>query len=184
MDERNLGCNRSYIDLRRLTWSEARHAYIAEGDFIRRIEESSDPTMEYDQIEDERLIDFDELFGLDIGIASSVVALSAARCVPFSSCNAGAYGGSHHEDHPVVAFFARSATANLLLECAQESKTGLENSHQGSLIAYANDIRRMREFADAIIARRREFRSLRFKSDKSGTRPKRADPNVTQFDLF
>jgi hypothetical protein len=52
------------------------------------------------------------LFGLDIGVASTVIALSAARCVPFSSCNGGAYGGSHHEFHLVVAFYARPNTSN------------------------------------------------------------------------
>ncbi len=48
------------------------------------------------------------LFGLDIGVASAVIALSAARCIPCSSCNGGAYGGSHQERHPVIAFYAEN----------------------------------------------------------------------------
>ena len=54
------------------------------------------------------LYDGDDLRGLDIGVASAVAALSAARCIPFTSCNAGTFGGSHAETYPLVGSFARA----------------------------------------------------------------------------
>jgi len=98
-DETGLGCNREYTDLRRLSWVEARRVYELESSLIYRLESATDIDDEYHAIEDELLEDYPGLYGLDIGIASTVVALSAARCVPFSSCNAGALGGRRHARH-------------------------------------------------------------------------------------
>lgn len=160
-DDRNLGCNREYYDLRDCSWSEAREVYIAEEILIARIENAADPDEEYEIIEEEGAEEPDDIFGLDIGVASTVVALSAAGCIPFSSCNAGAFGGLHHEWHPVVAFYARPNMVDLLLECAQEAGTGLESNETGELIIYADDIRLMRAFAAALMSRQVAFQGLR-----------------------
>lgn len=157
-----LGLNRSYADLRRLPWSEAKRVYALEEKLIARIEASDDPDEEYKIIEDELYADPEGIYALDIGIASTVVALSAARCVPFSSCNAGAFGDSHHEQYPVVAFYARPEMVVLLLECAEASGVGLRNEDGGGLVVYSADIRHMRAFAQALIQRRGAFRALRF----------------------
>src|SRR5581483_2391404 len=98
-----LGGNRQFADLYRLAWREAAEILDAESTLIERIEKSSDPEQEYDAIEDE-LDDTDALLGLDIGVASVVAALSAARCIPFTSCNAGTFGGHHAESYPLVGF--------------------------------------------------------------------------------
>ena len=166
MDDTSLGCNRSYLDLRRLTWLEARRVYSIEGEHIARIEASPIPEQEYDHIEDELYDDPEGIYGLDIGIASTVVALSAARCIPFSSCNGGTFGGSHHELHPVVAFFSRPETFSLLSECAEKTNSGLSLGQMGNLIVYVNDIRNMRAFAWALISRRSFFRNLRFSTHR------------------
>ena len=110
MHESALGCNRNYIDLRRLPWLEAKRVYSVEGKNIARIEASQDSDEEYELIEEELYEDSNGIYGLDIGVASAVVALSATRCIPFSSCNGGAFGGSHYESYPVVAFFAQPET--------------------------------------------------------------------------
>ena len=136
---------------------EARRVFSVEGEYITRIETSADPDEEYDLIEDELYDDPEGIYGLDIGVASTVVALSAARCIPFSSCNGGAFGGSHHEFHPVVAFFSRRQTAPLLLECAEETNSGLVSENTGNLVVYADDIRNIRAFACALIARSSTF---------------------------
>ena len=104
MDDMGLGCNRLYIDLRRFTWSEARRVYEVEGNFIDRIVGAMSPEDEYEEIKND---DSDQIFRLDIGVASTVVALSSAGCIPFTSCNAGAFGGSHNEQYPLVAFYMR-----------------------------------------------------------------------------
>ncbi len=91
---------RQYAYLRRLPWSYAKRVYDLETQIIGRLEGAGDPEEEIDQIEDELYEeDADHLYGLDLGVASTVVALSAARCLPFSSCNAGAFGGSHLDGH-------------------------------------------------------------------------------------
>lgn len=157
-----LGGNRSYIDLRQLSWSEAKRVYAYEEKLIARIESADDPDEEYEIIDEELYEDPEGIYGLDLGVASTVVALSAARCLPFASCNAGAFGGSHHESHPLVAFYGRAEMAGLLLECAEAAGAGLCNHDGGRLLVYAADIRHMRAFAHALIERRGAFRALRF----------------------
>ncbi len=157
-DEETLGGNRSYMDFRRMLWSAARRAFELEAELITRIENAGDSEAEYESLEDETLEAFD---GLDLGVASTVFALSAARCIPFSSCNAGAFGDHHSERHPLVAFYARPAIAALLLTCAEEAQSGLTNGHGGCLVAYATDLPGLRRFAGAIITHRTAFRKLR-----------------------
>lgn len=160
-DDCSLGGNRSYVDLRQLPWSEAKRVYALEEELVTRIESAYDPEEEYALIEDELYEDPEGLYGLDIGVASTVVALSAARCVPFSSCNGGAYGGSHHEWHPVVAFYSCAKMAGLMLGLAEASGVGLCNEEGGRLIVYASDVRHMRAFAKTLIESRSAFRALR-----------------------
>ena len=167
IDDRGLGGNRLYIDFRRLPWNEAHRVYAVEGNCIKRIVGAMHPEKEYEMIERE-FEDGDSIgiFGLDIGVASTVIALSSARCVPCSSCNAGAFGGYHNEEYPLVVFYARTEMRILLLECAEAAGTGLENTEFGHVIVYADDIRMMRVFAEAIIERRSAFRQLIFLKGK------------------
>jgi len=102
---RGLCGNKEYVDFRGYSWTDANRVVTLEEEFIDQIENSNDPQTVYERIVDE-LYDEDEgLLGLDLGIAGVVVALSAAGCVPFASCNGGVYGGHHHEHHPLVGFF-------------------------------------------------------------------------------
>jgi hypothetical protein len=158
-NEANLGCNRAYADLRGLTWKETQRVFDEETLFIERLEATADSAEEYNLIMDELYEDDQGLLGLDIGVASTVVALSAAGCVPCSSCNAGAYGGTHSEVHPVVAFFAQAHHVELLLRCAEVADVGLESDTTGIVTAYADDIRNMRKFADALMQAKAQFRA-------------------------
>lgn len=164
MDDTGPGNNRHYSDLRRLSWAVAESVYAAEGRFIARIESADDPVQEYDNIETEDEID--DIFGLDIGVASTVVALSAAGCIPFSSSNAAAFGGEHQELCPAVTFYARPWMVDLLLGCATEAGIGLIDFDAGTLLAYAVEIRHMRMFAHEVMGRRRAFRALRPRQTK------------------
>lgn len=94
-----------------------------------------------------------------------MVALSAAKCVPFSSCNGGAFGGHHHERYPVVAFYAPVQVIGFLIALAEGADIGLEGSHH--LDAYANDIRKMRAFAGAVVRKRRQFSTITTRRSKS-----------------
>jgi hypothetical protein len=174
-DESGLGLNRSYMDLRGFTWTETKQAFAVESDLITRLETSTDPEGEYYIIEEEI---YDHFYCLDLGMASTVLALSAAKCIPFSSCNAGVFGGGHHNEHyPVVAFYACPAIAEMILTCAEEARIGLETSDQGFLIAYADDIRAMRRFASLLI----ENRTLRATRNSRKVKTKRASDQGSLF---
>jgi hypothetical protein len=154
-----LGCNRMYADLRRLSWAEAKRVFALEGSLIARMESAADTADEWAAIEDELSESDQDLYGLDPGVASTVVSLSAAKCVPFSSCNAGAFGEHHQERYPLVAFYARAQAVDLLAESAEEAAIGLEGNDY--LVAYADDIRKIREFARSLIRRSPLFNAIR-----------------------
>lgn len=177
-----LGCNREYFDVRGFSWKEAQRVFALETELIDRIEKAEDANATYDDIENEMYDDPDGLGGLDIGVASTVVALSAARCVPASSCNGGAYGGNHYEAHPVVAFCARDQAVPLLLECAEATGVGLVSESNGYLVVYADDIRAMRGFAAKLIERSTDFNRLQYarrrkaKDPSGGSQPGLFEP--------
>ena len=167
-DENCLGCNREYIDLRLLSWAEAKRTLVAEGRLIARIEQTEELENSVFRAEEDEEA---ELFGLDTGVASTVVALSAARCVPFSSCNGGAFGSRHHEIYPLVAFYAKPETANLLLAIAGEVCIGLETNGYGFLVLYSDDIRKFPKFAEAMISRRKDLNALQLSPKRKPRRP-------------
>ena len=149
----SFGGNHQYMDLQHLTWAEARRVFDLEARIFNKLDNSKEAEFELCQIENELHCEFDNhLYGLDLGVASTVIALSAVGCIPVSSCNAGAFGGTHYEEHPLVAFYASRALIPSLLDTAAKSGAGLENSDAGMLIVYANDIRVMRVFAQTLIA--------------------------------
>lgn len=182
VDESGLGCNRAYMDLRRLSWTDAKKVLADEARLIARIENADDSDDELTAIEEEYDESEVELYGLDIGVASTVVALSAARCVPFASCNGAAFGGRHHEVYPLVAFYAKPATANLLVAIATETDIGIENGGYGSLVVFSNDIRNFPKFADAMIHRRKEFNALRLSAPRV-TNASKEPMDSAQYDL-
>jgi hypothetical protein len=158
-DESGLGMNRSYGDLRGMSWKDAKGIFEHETSLIDRMEAADDPEEEQERITEEMYEHDVGLFGLDMGVASAAIALSAAGCITCTCCNAGAFGDGHAENYPVVAFFAKPRHVELLLKCAEEAGVGLEN-HEGTAIVFANDIRRMRLFATALIQQSGKFREL------------------------
>jgi len=153
-----LGCNRMYMDLRRLTWADARRVLSLETDLIARIEAAY--TGEEDAALEEELLECEKyLYGLDLGVASAVASLSAAKCIPFGSCNAGAFGGGHQEQCPLVAFYAPAHTVELLIASAEEAGIGLEGNKY--LVAYSDDIHKLGRFAWSLISRSSLFTAQR-----------------------
>ena len=149
--------NRSYEDLRGLTWPETERIFSAEQRLIARIVAADSPEAEYEAILDELSEDFDYLSFLDLGIASTTLALSAAGCIPISSCNASAFGGHHHEDHPLVAFYLQPTILSILVSCAQDAGVGLSNGSDGAALVYSSEIQSMMRFAECLIKRQAEF---------------------------
>lgn len=111
-DDYGLGGNREYMDLRGLTWSEVFETIALEDALLSRYENSADLSEGTVEDEEDAEEDFSLLRIIDLGLAGTVAALSAARCIPCTSCNAGAFGGHHHEAYPIVVFYARAQHAN------------------------------------------------------------------------
>ncbi len=161
VDDCHPGGNRDYYDLRGLSWMDVREVQDLEDEYIQRIEQSplpsgADPFGEedlFDELFDE--IELAEIMGIDIGVASTVAALSASGFIPCTSCNGGAFGGRHHEQHPLVAFYTYPEAIPLLLRCAEASGVGLDNDQGWApddlpIVVYADDVRNMRAFADEL----------------------------------
>lgn len=202
-DDSGVGCNRLYIDLRRMPWSEARRVLEIEEDQLLHEDEiaasgdvagdkpeqgvrqrSTNNDTDVDNDDDNEVDDelYEKLYGLDLGVASVVLALSAAGCVPFASCNGGP---GHHELYPVVVCWARPQRVLDLLEIADEVGCGLENADDGAVLVYADDVLKMLAFARVLIGRRKGLRNLRrpraSKPLHSESAPDRA--TATQLDL-
>lgn len=166
--ESTLGGNRHYQDLRLMDWAEARRVLDVEAEYVRRIEAADDVREIIETIDEEREAEWDgdgdPLFGLDIGVAGAVIALSAARCIPFSSCNGGAFEGGHHERHPLVAFYVRPQLASIMVGAAKAAGAGL----QGAALLYAEEITAMMRFAEQLYLRRAEIDAIALPVDRSG----------------
>jgi hypothetical protein len=99
-------------------------------------------------------------------VAGAVIALSAARCVPFTSCNGGAFDGGHLERHPLIAFYMRPQLVPIFVEAATSAGAGLEA--RGSVMLYAEEITAIPRFAEQLYARRAEIDAIKLPPDHSG----------------
>ncbi|WP_155006265.1 hypothetical protein [Sphingomonas hengshuiensis] len=79
-----------------------------------------------------------------------------------------AFGGPHHESHPLVAFCARREHVALLLAVAARAGVGMENNEMGEVMVYTDDIRRMPVFAAALLENRDLFDGLSFSDSEAG----------------
>ncbi len=166
--------NRQYRDLRSCSWDEAESALALEERALRKgspfttlapflIDEGEyDPDDDDDEL---ALLEAEEPWHcLDVGVAAAVMALSAADCLPGTSCN-GQPG--HAEVHPLVVFRSVPERISVLLACAKEAKCGLINNENwpGTLILYADEIGPMVAFARHLLARRDSLPKLATPTD-------------------
>ncbi len=145
-NDTGLGCNRDYVDLRATTWAEVREALKIERGFLKRRVPALDG-LELLEIQD-----------LDIGVAGATLALAAAGCIPFTSCNGGALGGHHQEAYPLVAFYLPEPAIEAVVAAASDANVGLlQCPSSGTVHAFACRLSNMHAFAVALCARRRRF---------------------------
>ncbi len=138
--------NLRYEDLSAATWDDARAVLQAEQELL---DSGFDPSDDDD--DGLAVSEFSEVaFGLDPGVASSVLALCAAGCRTYSSCNGWP---GHDEDYALVAFRCSSESVPKLLDLAEIAACGLENGYRGLLLLYANDIKDLMRFAGELISR-------------------------------
>ena len=143
---------RGYGDMRGETWGNASETLEMEREFLG--------LMPGDLSAAEAALcagDRFELRGLDLGVASAVVALSAANCAPIASCNGGA---NHHEDYPCVTFYCPKVRLPDLLKAAELAGCGLESGGDGSAVLYADNVEPLLLFAEKLIEMRDQLRPL------------------------
>ena len=88
---------------------------------------------------------------VDFGMAAAVVALSALGCVPVSSCRGNSLGARRHEHPaPMVTFYARRIHLAALGDAVARADISIVNN-AAKLEAYADDLRKMHAFAEALL---------------------------------
>jgi hypothetical protein len=102
-----------------------------EAELIRRFEDAEDLNREAELFDEERDLLDNDLWGLEIGVAGATVALSALGAVPFSSCNAGGFGGRHVARFSYVAFYLPQDLADSVLSIATAADVGLDIVEDG-----------------------------------------------------
>jgi hypothetical protein len=137
-EDSGLGCNRDYRDLRGATLGDA-HRVLQEE---RRLMDQ----LAADEWELAKSEGGPEVEGLELGVASVVFALSVIGCIPFNSCNGGAFGGDHQAEGPVVGFHARpdhlkticdvSGSGDVTL-CAERGALWLSSSSPEAMMSWA-----------------------------------------------
>jgi hypothetical protein len=149
-DQGYLAGNRFYRDLRGFGWEDVRRALDLERSLVDRIQAADDPAAaesDFDELRLQFLDPIEELCGLDVGVASAVLAISALGAIPVSSCNGGCFGGPHQARHPYVAFYLPKDRAARALDLAEAADIGLFVDQNGIAQVYGRAIRDLLRFA-------------------------------------
>lgn len=141
-DDTGLGCNRDYRDLRATSWSEVDEAISVE-------------RQRFEQSQTQGFMDSHEIRELDVGVAGATLALAAAGCVPFASCNGGGLGGRHEYEYPLVAFYLPPLAVAPVVAAAAEAGAGLfQDPRYGTVQVYGRRLIDLHQFARALSTRR------------------------------
>ena len=149
-----LAGNAMYRSLEGLAVSDLTEAIGYERCLIERLVQAEDLEAEAESLEDERLEAFEpveELWGLDLGVASATVAVVVLGGLPVGSCNAGGFGGRHQASHPYVAFFLPESLVDKTLGLAHETGVGLLVDGDGLAQLYADRDLALLGFAEAVL---------------------------------
>ena len=137
------GGNRLYADLRgTFDWNDARRTLREDRVIARHLrsltsywamrEEASCVLAERAGIDPETYwldqFEASPFSHLDVGVASSVVALVALGAAPIISCNGGIFDDAHFHPHPLVAFFAPTEAGDMILDAARTAKLHIEQN--------------------------------------------------------
>lgn len=163
-----LGGNREYFELGRIGWRGVKELLDLEGELVARFYHSEDPEAAHDEWQEE----IDEnpdagLLGFDLGTNALVAALRASRCLPFYSCNGGAFGGHHNDEYPVIAFFCRPQLAEVIVNAAKASSAGVENNGLGGLTIYGESVDTLLKMAFALYSNRSAIAKVRVRSERT-----------------
>jgi len=149
-------CNHDYTDMRGDSWRQYTQAFDTEKKVIEYADKNSKTIREFEKIlegiSNSEDFDLGALDGLDVGIASLTIALSATGCAPISSCRS--HPNSTYVDRPTVAFFAGPQIARKLLRLTKDMPIGLfsddiEQGYNGILV-FSNSIISMMDYGQKL----------------------------------
>lgn len=152
----SLEANHDYIaDVRFARWEDVDCVLEREREVLPLLASADDAASEW-QSQSERISAgakdvADEFFSsLDPGIASTALALGATGCIPFWSCNGGAFGGDHSSPVPTIKFFAKAEHVTALTAAADKSGVELQQDEHGRCAVSAASVDVMRAFTLAL----------------------------------
>jgi hypothetical protein len=157
-EEDGLEGNHQYRDLRGMGWPDVEAALSQEAGLFDRLAAAADIDKAAELIEEEReAADFpdEDFWGLDVGVISATLALSALGATPVFSCNAGGFGGHHMATFPHVAFFLPRSSAAEVLAIAEDADVGLDVVEGGIARVYGRTDFDLHRFAQVALLRHR-----------------------------
>jgi hypothetical protein len=161
--EEGFGDIRNYQDLAGLSWEEAAECLDLERSLVARATEQTTTPGEFGELADEVLGNYSDevddlgpggIYLLDLGVIGLTAALSAAGCVPASSCS------GHGSEAPYIRFAADPQRAAILLEMTRIAGCGLTVDEGGLLQTWAGSIKQFIGFAGMLVLRQEKFATL------------------------
>ncbi|MBP6878281.1 hypothetical protein [Phenylobacterium sp.] len=149
-EDRYLDGNQAFVDLGGMSWANLSETLEIERRILDRLERAPDLDEEEEAVIEELDAEFgaDALWGLDPGVASATIALSALGATPVASCNGGVLGGQHKEAYPLVAFYMPTGIAARVHELATAAQAGLIVDDSGRAQIYGGSYRELLRFAE------------------------------------
>ncbi|MGA0534290.1 MULTISPECIES: hypothetical protein [Hansschlegelia] len=147
--------NCAYQDLVGLSAQHLSTVLKIERAIVERFMAADDINAAAEAFDDERLeadSPEDELFGLDVGVASAVVAVSALGGIPVASCNAGGFGGLHQAQQPYVAAFLPVDHGPKFERLAVAAAVGVVVGDDGLVRVYGRSDLDLMRFAELALA--------------------------------
>jgi hypothetical protein len=145
----NFPANFEYVDLRGLSLADLDRALDEERLAYALLEAVGFDQKSIDEVDRQRATaPFVPI--LDFGVVSAVVAISAAGCVPVTSCPGPTIGSSRHQQPaPMIVFYARRTHVPILLKAVEQADCQIVNNG-AKVEIYADDVRKMQRFALAM----------------------------------
>lgn len=143
------------------SWSEATEALEIERDRLAVAARADNPD-EFEDRLDGDLEDWEQLgtYGLDLGVAAAVLALSASGCVTSTSCRGHAGRSGPDRDYPKVRFFSDRERGDLVSRAAASAGCGFGVDDEGVGMIWAPSVAEMMDFAAELSSRRSAFDAL------------------------
>ena len=169
--------NRTYANFTSATWGDVDHVLPMERALILdAISMAGDERSFWDCLDDHDDDFFEVGHGVEPCVLSAILALNAARCPTFMSCN------GHGEHCAEVDFWTRPHLAHLLADAAHAARVGLGNCTDGAMKVYSDRALGLVDFAQEVRSRSSIFRQAR--GPRRRTASAVGETTATQMDLF